>query len=173
MFNKRYVINDSLSIKKIDINQINGLYDYFLKVKNYHYIGLDENNFNLVSLESYIQNQVLLWSKKQRYCFVIYQNNVIVGFITINIDKNKGKLNYLLNSENDSLFIDLIKFIIKISRSTDLNWIYLEIHKDNQKTSNILREIGLYRLELVDLIEINILENQSMLASYDYWAKKV
>lgn len=54
MFNKRYVINQHLELKKIDNYQINELYDFLNSLNNEHHLGFSKSEVDLVNLEEYI-----------------------------------------------------------------------------------------------------------------------
>ncbi|MDC4182816.1 hypothetical protein [Mycoplasma bradburyae] len=173
MFIKRYVINPLLEIKKVEIDQINQLYDFLNSLKDYHQLGLIKDEMSLIQLEKYILSAKKQWTDKNAFLFVIYLDNVICGLIKISIDKTNGRIEYLLKNEDVEIIESVVSFLIKVCKSTNLKWLYIVVDKSKAKLAKLLKTIGMYQLNAIELKEINILKDESDLLINNYWAKKV
>ncbi|WP_027122033.1 hypothetical protein [[Mycoplasma] imitans] len=172
MFNKRYVINQRLEIKKIDNYQINHLYDFLNGLNNEHHLGFSKSDVDLVNLENYIDFSKRRWAEKSSFFFVIYLDNAIFGLLKINVDKTNGQIKYLLKNYDQEIIKQLIDFLIRVCQSNNLKWLYLKVEKENTQLDSILASIGMYQLNLIELKEINVVKTNRKLAD-NYWAKRV
>ncbi|AFP76066.1 hypothetical protein HFMG06CAA_3870 [Mycoplasmoides gallisepticum CA06_2006.052-5-2P] len=172
MFNKRYVINQHLELKKIDNHQINELYDFLNSLNNEHHLGFSKSEVDLVNLEEYIVLAKKRWTEKSSYFFVIYLDKQIFGLIKINVDKTNGQIKYLLQTYDPKIIEQLIDFFIRVAQSTNLKWLYLKVEQDNNQLDQILNSVCMYKLNSLELKEINIVRSDTKLID-NYWAKRV
>ncbi|QMT98352.1 hypothetical protein H3143_02495 [Mycoplasma tullyi] len=172
MFNKRYVINQHLELKKIDNYQINELYDFLNNLNDEHHLGFSKSDVDLINLEEYIVLAKRRWVDKNSYLFVIYLDNQIFGLVKIDVNKTNGQIKYLVKNYDPKIIEQLIDFFIRVAKSTNLKWLYLKVEQDNNQLDEILNIVCMYKLNSLELEEINIIKSNTKLIDH-YWAKRV